>query len=329
MTTFTVRGRDLGMIRFAQSPAWETMGAVHLLVDPKGRSYHQAWHASVRQATIRDLAPLLAVNPVGGWVPDFLSPPPMVPAPSLAAELALIRATPAGDVAADLARCLRTQAGKARQVVAAMLADPEAARDSLAGQLELAWRELVAPSWPEIEALLDADLAYRSHQLADQGLRPMLEGIHPRITWRDGEVHVADRSREVVDLAGRGLLLMPSAFSWPRVLVITAPPWQPTIAYPARGIAGLWERPAPPPGALVRLLGATRAMILAGLEQPASTTALARRHGLSPSGTSRHLIALRDAGLVRGARRGHEVRYARTRLGTELTRAATPAGPPG
>ena len=62
------------------------------------------------------------------------------------------------------------------------------------------------------------------------------------------------------------------------VIVITERPWQPTIVYPARGIAGLWQRRQAPPDALVRLLGATRATILAGLEQPASTTALARRH---------------------------------------------------
>jgi DNA-binding transcriptional ArsR family regulator len=55
---------------------------------------------------------------------------------------------------------------------------------------------------------------------------------------------------------------------------------------------------------------------------PASTTALARRHAMSPAGASRHLVALRDAGLVTGTRHGHEVRYARTRLGTELIRPA-------
>jgi DNA-binding transcriptional ArsR family regulator len=323
MTTFTARRQDLGTIRFARSPTWETMHAVRLLIDPRGRSYHQAWHAAVRQTARRELAPLHAVSPVKGWVPDFLSPPPAVPAPSLDAQLDQVRATPAGHVAADLARCHRTLTGKAREIVGAMLPDPEAARDNLASLIEVAWGDLVCPFWPEIEALLDADVVYRSRQLADRGLRPMLEGINPRITWRDDGVHLDDKFGDVVDLAGRGLVLMPSAFSWPLVIAISEQPWQPTIAYPARGIAGLWQRPPAPPDALVRLLGATRATILAGLEQPASTTTLAQRHGLSPSGASRHLIALRDAGLVRGARHGHEVRYARTRLGTELTRAAS------
>jgi len=40
--------------------------------------------------------------------------------------------------------------------------------------------------------------------------------------------------------------------------------------------------------------------------------------GLSPAGVSRHLLALRDAGLVATARHGHEVRYRRTELGAAL-----------
>jgi DNA-binding transcriptional ArsR family regulator len=217
--------------------------------------------------------------------------------------------------------------GQAREVVAAMLTDPEAARDLLAAGVERAWDALIAPFWTGIESLLDADVAYRSRQLADRGLRPMLEGIDPRITWREDGVHLADTFPGTVDLAGRGLLLMPSAFGWPNVLAISSAPWQPTIAYPARGIAGLWDKPAPPPGALVRLLGKTRATMLAALDRPSSTTALAQRHGLSPAGASRHLIALRDAGLVSGTRHGHEVRYARTRLGAELTRVASSPRP--
>ena len=120
-------------------------------------------------------------------------------------------------------------------------------------------------------------------------------------------------------LRGRGLVLMPSAYTWSAVAALSDEPWQPAIVYPARGIAGLWQQAPPPPGALARLLGRTRALLLANLGQPASTSTLAALHGLSPSGTSGHLTAMRDAGLVTGTRHGHEIRYARTRLGTELT----------
>ena len=111
---------------------------------------------------------------------------------------------------------------------------------------------------------------------------------------------------------------MPSAYLWPHVAAIVEEPWLPTIIYPATGIAGLWQAPAAPPGALGRLLGRTRAVVLTTLEQPLSTTALAAMTGLSPAGVSRHLLALRDAGLVATARHGHEVRYRRTELGAAL-----------
>jgi DNA-binding transcriptional ArsR family regulator len=57
------------------------------------------------------------------------------------------------------------------------------------------------------------------------------------------------------------------------------------------------------------------------LDQPLSTTALAEITRLSPAGASRHLLALRDAGLLSTARHGHEVRYHRTELGSALLHA--------
>jgi DNA-binding transcriptional ArsR family regulator len=58
--------------------------------------------------------------------------------------------------------------------------------------------------------------------------------------------------------------------------------------------------------------------VLAAIERPLSTTALARRHALSASSVSSHLAALRDAGLATTSRRGHEVLYRRTALGDRL-----------
>jgi hypothetical protein len=325
MTTFAAGRQDLGTIRFAYSPAWETMHAARMLVNPRSRPYHRSWHAMVAAEAARlNLTALLAVNPVRGNVPDFMTPPPHVPAPRFADQLAQIQATPPGQVAEELARCRTSLTGEAAaEAVDAMLADPAGARDLLADQLQVVWNRLVAPFWPRIKDVLDADVAYRSRQLADAGLRQVLEALDARITWgEDGTVTVGDGIEQLVQLRGRGLVLMPSAYIWPAVVAVTDEPWQPTIVYPARGIGRLWQRTGALPDALVRLLGRTRAQLLAGLDRPVSTSALAVLHGLSPSGTSRHLIALRDAGLITGTRHGHEIRYARTRLGADLVRAA-------
>jgi DNA-binding transcriptional ArsR family regulator len=328
MTAFAAQRQDLSMVRFARSPAWETVLAVRMFIDPRGRPYHQTWHAAMAGEAARlHLAPLFAVNPLRGSVPDFLAPPPHQPAPRFRDQLDEIRATPPEQVTEDLRRCRRTVTGKAQGAVDQLLTDPAAARDLLAGQVQAAWERLVEPFWPRIQAVLDADVAHRSRQFTDHGLRPMLEGIDARITWGDGTVVVNDGMDLTVELRGRGLVLMPSAYIWPTVAAIVDEPWQPTIVYPARGIADLWQQAAPPPDALVRLLGRTRALLLTRLDRPASTGTLAALHGLSPSGASKHLIAMRDAGLITGTRYGHEIRYARTRLGTELSRAAAAGGP--
>ena len=95
MTTFAARRQDLGTVRFAWSPAWETLLAVRIFVDPRGRPYHESWHAAMAgEAAHLHLAPLFAVNPLRGSVPDFLAPPPRVPAPRFRDQLAEIRATP-------------------------------------------------------------------------------------------------------------------------------------------------------------------------------------------------------------------------------------------
>ncbi|HEX4109859.1 MAG TPA: DUF5937 family protein [Solirubrobacteraceae bacterium] len=325
MTLFALEGRDEVLaVRFACSPAWETLNAVRTLVHRRSLAFHEPWHELVRPGLARlDLAPLLATQPQRGFVPDFLAPPPRVPWPRLRDQLAEARRTPPTQVAYELERCRETVRGEPeRALLTAMLADPARARDRLAAQMQQAWSELVAPFWVRIRALLAADIAERSRALAEHGLRRVVDELHPNVAWTDRGVTVSDRDDAMVSTAERGLVLMPSAYLWPNVAAILERLWQPTIAYPARGVAELWHTPPRTPEALARLLGRTRALVLASLERPYSTTALAELLELSPAGTSRHLLALRDAGLIAPARHGHEVRYRRTRLGAALVDAA-------
>jgi DNA-binding transcriptional ArsR family regulator len=316
---------DLLAVRFATSPAWETLNAVRTFVPARAGGYHATWRAAVAdELPSLSLGRLLAVNPPRGSVPDFLTPPPLAPSPRIDDQLAEIRATPPGEVAVELERCRATTVdATSLAVLDELLADPAAARDALADDVEQAWLRLIAPFWPRISALVEADVAHRSRLLAARGLRAALDGLDPRIRWHEGSVTV-DAGDALVPLDGRGLVLMPSAYVWPAVAVVTDEPWQPTIVYPARGVGGLWESPAPP-AALDRLLGRTRALLLSALDAPASTTALAARHELSPSGVSRHVIVLRDGGLVVGRRHRHEVRYERTALGDGLLRGYSPS----
>ena len=140
-------------------------------------------------------------------------------------------------------------------------------------------------------------------------------------------------------LDGRGLLFVPSVFVWPKLALGLDPPCPPSLIYPARGVAALWERPgrgargaapgtasapgtaAAPGTALDRLLGPSRAAILIALEEPASTTQLVATLGQSLGGIGDHLAVLREAGLISRARSGRSVLYRRTPVGDALVAA--------
>ena len=317
---------DLLGVRFARSPAWETHLAVRTFVDERARLFHEPWHRAVRAsggaARPRPAPRYASCDGMGAGLRDTAARrmlPRPLPSSSPRSEPHLLE-----QVQNELELCLSSSGGSPyRIVLESLVADPAAARELLAVRMQEAWDVLVAPFWPRIEELIDADIGYRSHRLVTRGLRGVLDGLHPAIRWAHGAVEINDSRSADVALAGRGLVLMPSAYAWPVVAAIVDGPWQPTLVYPARGVAELWAIASPPPRALTRLLGQTRAVLLVALQQPASTTALARRLGRSTSGVSGHLLALRDAGLVVPSRHGHEVRYARTRLGAALVRAAS------
>jgi hypothetical protein len=120
---------------------------------------------------------------------------------------------------------------------------------------------------------------------------------------------------------------VPSVFVWPRVVLVTAAHWQPTIIYPARGAGALWAPDgAHDAAALGALLGRNRAALLLALDRPRSTTDLAALAGITPGGVSQHLSVLRAAGLVRAHRVGRSVLNLRSAAGDALVGAA---GDPG
>jgi hypothetical protein len=84
-------------------------------------------------------------------------------------------------------------------------------------------------------------------------------------------------------------MLVPSAFIWPRKTALFDAPWQPALIYPARGIGNLWAPARQNPQALADLIGARRAIILAGLEREASTKMISRWLSASPASISEHL----------------------------------------
>ena len=294
-------------VRFAISPLEEVLGAVRTLLGVRGHPANLPWASGVPAPDVPELAAVLSAR---HYITEFLSPPPDGPETTAAAQLRAVRATPPRQVALELAMVDAD--------LSLLPADPATARDLLADQLETVWDTLLAPEWPRLRELLAADIAFRTRQLGSGGIASMLAGLHPRVRLSDTSVLVDIRARERLEIDSRGLLLIPAVFAWPDVGVVTVPPWQISLLYPARGVAALWTSAAAPPEPLVEVLGRTRALLLATLGSPAATTELARRHSLAPATVSAHLTALRGAGLLTSERRGHRVLYRRTELGDAL-----------
>ena len=322
MSVILVFGRDdPARVRFAISPLWETMAALRVLQEPQRRTYHLPWLEAVRPELDRlDLWPLLVLSPRRGWTPDFLSPAPAGPRTDITDQLAQVRATPAEQVAREVKHSLAQRSGDPAPPAAwRLLDDPPATRTLLAGLLEQCWQVLIAPHWTRLRDLLHADLQYQTRKLGDYGLERALSELHPHARWTGHSLILDAPATERHQLHGAGLLLVPSVFAWPGLVAITDPPARPTLIYPARGIAELWQ-PAPTihSRTLGQLLGHTRAALLQSLAEPASTHTLARRHELAPSTVSEHLAILNHAGLITRRRHRHTVLYQQTPLGTEL-----------
>ncbi|HEY1700129.1 MAG TPA: DUF5937 family protein [Trebonia sp.] len=303
---------DLLQVRFAISPAEEVLGAIRTVAEPARHAYHLPWLRRLRDTSLDGLAELTTlITPLRGYAPDFLSPPPTSPLGDLDEQLSRLLVTPLEVIEAELTESLG-------EGLPDSLADPAAARDLLARQMATAWERLLAPSWSQMRDLLQADVLARGRQLAETGTRAVFDGLHPRVRWSDGSLRIlGSRSSERLALSGDGLLLVPSVFAWPGVMVMMRPPWQAALIFPARGVAALWQPPSPEP-TLIKAFGRTRGTLLLDLVEPATTAALARKHGMAPSTVSAHLTALRDAGLLTARRDGRSTYYELSPIGYAL-----------
>ena len=322
MLRFEAEADDLLRSRFAISPLFELD---NLLLKLSGLSSYKlptAWSARLapvfrRLRATTDLDAVLALHSRTRG-PGFAAPPPRGLAQSIDDDLAAVRATALPDARREIAVCLNLRPCADDRILAILRRDDVVER--AARVLETAWHELLAPDWPQLRALCERDVVHRAGQLSRSGWVAALDGLHPRVRWRDGAIEVLRTAESrTVPLGGQGLLLVPSVFLWPQVAAHVDRPWSATLIYPARGIAALWEAPAAAVrGALGHLVGRTRAGLLAALDQPASTTQLARSLRLATGAVGDHLAVLHYAGLLTKARSGRSVLYRRTPLGDAL-----------
>ncbi|MET7424197.1 winged helix-turn-helix domain-containing protein [Dactylosporangium sp. NPDC005555] len=291
-------------VRFAISPLWETIASIRVLRDPGAHAVHLPWVTRTRQKKIGgELWRLVRAGPA--YVPDFLTPAPAGLFADLPAELDAMLATPPEEVGRQLGG-----------------PPPDGLLERLAAQITDYFDAAIAPDWPRVRRLLEAEVFTRARALAAGGVGGLLNDLHDQVRWADDTLSVAQRWCTADDVpAGGGLVLIPSVFVWPSILTVSTGR-SAQLAYPPRGTGALWERPAPAPDGLAAVLGRTRARLLVELSAPASTTALAARVGLTAGGVSQHLAALRAAGLVTAHRDGRTVLNIRTGVADALLQTA-------
>ncbi|PYC77988.1 transcriptional regulator [Streptomyces tateyamensis] len=325
MIRLIVDATGLARTRFVVSPLHEAVGTLM----PSGlppRTGPDAWVGQARQFLHRerlDLLAAFALDQAGSYLPDFLTPHPSGPAPTVAEQLEAVRSTPPSRILAELdafqqGRPAANLAGRElpEPVRAALARGPEQLARQAAEELGRYWELAIAPYWAEARALLDAEVDRRARTLARHGAAAMLNSLTPKLRWADGQLEL--ESRYEVCLPAAEVLLMPSAVA--REVVVVVDPVSvlgrpPALLYPV-------ERPTTAPDsadpAVAQLLGPTRAALLTSLDRPATTSSLAARHFLSKGTVSYHLDVLHRSGLVTRSRNGREVLYQRTRRGEEL-----------
>jgi DNA-binding transcriptional ArsR family regulator len=312
MLTFIFSVDDLARTRFAISPMFELIAGIRDMRDPGRAAMHVPWiRTALPTAYEVGLEPWLSLVPVRGYIPDFLSPPPTTPLATFEEELDVVRSTSAKQIRFELEIVARRSGTS--PTIEAMREHPRREVNRMCEVFEAFWKAALEPHWPRIHSLMEADLRHRSRRLTEGGPVRLFEDLHPAVAWAGERLEVQMTWTDTVELGGKGLLLMPTALEAAHPLVIADPPWQPSLIYPSRGLALLWEPGTNAgPEALASLVGSTRADLLSALSAPRSTTELARSLGLTPGGVSQHLAVLRRSGLVEGDRHGRSVLYLRT-----------------
>jgi DNA-binding transcriptional ArsR family regulator len=260
-----------------------------------------------------------------GWIPDFLTPYPETNVPRFADELATLRRTTPSRVRQDIHAAyvdVDGVPGELPATLAERLRRPAALRGAIADALQSYWDLLIEPYWPRLRDVLDNDIQFRARQLAAEGAGRLFRGLHRNLRWHDERLEVeAAGLNATSDVDGRGLILTPSVFE-NSINTMIDEHLPPVLCYAARGRAGLWSAARPPGAELAALLGGTRAALLTELGEPATTSQLALRLGLTPGGVSQHLRVLLDSGLLRRSRNGRVVIYQRTAVGHHLVKAS-------
>ncbi|MFI6588097.1 MarR family transcriptional regulator [Embleya sp. NPDC050493] len=332
MLRITFTSEDLVRTRIAATwgPLGETFFSLTTLQQPQGEALFGAWRQRVQAESAARTHPasalfheafmdLFTVTGASTSIEEGLEAVRAVRADHLHAELA-----GAAHARVRYSRCTGPWAGTAWGDIAHHRAD----REELVAYLQDSHRAAVAPYWPRILSRLQAEQAGHARTLAEHGVEAMLAGLPPGFRWQAPTLEIGRGALTgTVELAGRGLLLVPSAFCQTRPITYTSPTddqapvllFIPVIRNVTDAAGLLTTLESGLDKALAALLGRTRARTLDAIGGgPCTTGQLAERIRASPPSASEHATILRQAGLVTTTRHGNAVLHTLTPLGDAL-----------
>ncbi|MFF4248264.1 DUF5937 family protein [Streptomyces sp. NPDC001822] len=196
-----------------------------------------------------------------------------------------------------------------------LLADPAPVRTWVRRLFEDCDEAFFADTWRRAQVQLAADARHKTEVLRRKGLGAALGAVSAALSLDEAAGRISadklstGRTDATGSAAGTGLTLIPTSFGWPHLMVLHAPGWRPVIHYPV-------HRPELPSPASVELLQLRlealahplRMRICRNLARSSYTTGeLADSLGITPPEVSRHLGALKKAGLATTRRRGRYV----------------------
>ncbi|MEU5139658.1 helix-turn-helix domain-containing protein [Streptomyces sp. NPDC021139] len=305
---------------------WETVLSLQLLQNGQESLTYGPWRREVRDALHRagladDVRALMSLCPPTGYFPDFLTPG----LGDLGLEDAVDRvlSTPRRRLATELDHLCSPLRGPVPSSVRWVATGDPAALRRLGDTLRRYHALAVAPYLSVIRARAGQDRARRAEAALAGGAEALLASYAELPGWRrpdHARLATPYPESRLLRLGGRPLTLVPAFFcvraplalvdeSLPHVLVHPLGPepgWLPRFRAGGAGPS------------VAQLIGTSRARVLAALEAPLTTTALATALRLAPSTASRHAAVLREAGLVATRREGNRVLHRRTGLGSAL-----------
>jgi DNA-binding transcriptional ArsR family regulator len=321
---------DLARVRIATrpDPLWELVLAVRLLRQRPHSGPFAAWYGQVTHQLKRanpgeQLALLRALLPQAGYFPDFLNP--IDAADGLDHGLEAIRCTGRSRLRRDIRQLAST-----RHLPPAARGIAEGSKEELGAltdTMRFCYDVLVRPYEQDIAVAFDCDRRRRLDALAKGGVDGLFDSLRPFACWMPDVLCVPNHRKQDLRLNGRGLLLIPAAFSVTRPVTLFDSDLPPVLIYPTCAhLNPSWPDSVGIPAPLLSLIGATRAEILHVVDRQARVMSaeLASQVGISMASTSEQTKILREAGLITSDRERSRLFHQLTPLGRALLARARP-----